>query len=206
MSGSDDTASADEQAPAYCVLVTGSRTWTDADEARRQLERLLEAPAARAAALAHTLWLFHGDARGADTIASSAARALGYRVVAVPCTAAMWREHGRAAGHARNASMLAAADPDVVLALRWDGESRGTDGMVQAAVRSQRANAHLKLVRAVQYTASQPAGAHRYTTVDTVGVDAAATAPAAAADSSTLPPAPSPQTRKRTLADFFSSK
>ena len=133
------------------VVVSGSRTWTSATVARQELERLVDE---------HEAWtrpcvLVHGACRGADLIAAGQAHELGWTLLAMAVTPAQWRTQGRAAGVLRNAQMLEVARPDVVLALREAGESRGTDDMVRRAREWQRVNAHLRLVRLVHATLVQ---------------------------------------------------
>lgn len=67
-----------------------------------------------------------GDARGADRLAKTWARLEGIHCATVP---AMWQEHGRRAGAARNAAMLALR-PDYCLAMPGGA---GTDDMKRQA-------------------------------------------------------------------------
>ena len=66
-----------------------------------------------------------GKARGADASGEQFARALGLHVYEFP---ADWNTHGKRAGFMRNADMAHFADG---LLAFWDGESRGTDNMIQ---------------------------------------------------------------------------
>jgi hypothetical protein len=87
------------------VLVTGSRTWTDAAWIRRELTcELLNRPDS-------PFILVHGKARsGADVIAN--AWAVEYKnlgnLVEIEPHPADWARHGRRAGMIRNAEMVAA--------------------------------------------------------------------------------------------------
>jgi hypothetical protein len=74
--------------------------------------------------------IIHGAARGADQKAGIAARALGLKETAFP---ADWRGQGSRAGVIRNLFMLD-QEPGLVLAF-WDGESRGTQHMIDEAHR-----------------------------------------------------------------------
>ena len=90
---------APEMRPPFRLLVTGSRTW----DAPRTIGQALAVILAR-----HPggVLLVHGACpRGADAIAAAyAARAPGYQIEAHQ---ADWHRYGRAAGHRRNAEMIA---------------------------------------------------------------------------------------------------
>jgi hypothetical protein len=104
------------------VLITGSRSWTD----RTTIERVI-------ADLPAGTTIIHGGAHGADTIAGDCATARGLAVEVYPVTPAEWTRYGKAAGPMRNARMLAESRPDLVIAFRAPGVSKGTDGMVRLA-------------------------------------------------------------------------
>lgn len=101
------------------VLVCGSRDWTDAALIEAALRQL---PASTT--------IVHGAARGADSLAGSIARRLGFTVEAHP---ADWAKHGKVAGPIRNAAMLATGI-DRVLAFHLGG--RGTQDMIDRARRA----------------------------------------------------------------------
>jgi len=104
------------------ILITGSRLLADAELVTRAL-------ASAVADYGPDLVVVHGAARGADTLADRAARALGLRVERRP---ADWAALGRRAGVVRNAEMVRDG-ADVLLAFPV-GESRGTrDCMRRAA-------------------------------------------------------------------------
>ena len=96
------------------MLVTGSRTWTDAAAIRTELARV---------------WGY-GDAvlvtgacpTGGDALAEACWRAWGGRVERHP---AAWVRHGRAAGFRRNAAMVAAG-AQMCLAFIRDGSPGAT--------------------------------------------------------------------------------
>ena len=105
------------------VIVCGSRNWIDRD--------LIAFVIANHRDLrGDGLVIVHGAARGADTIAAEEAERLGIATEAHP---ADWNRHGRAAGHIRNEEMAKAGA--VHVEAFWDGESKGTWGMVEAAKR-----------------------------------------------------------------------
>ena len=75
--------------------------------------------------------IIQGEARGADLIAKSVARAQG---CPIECYPADWAQYGKAAGPIRNKQMLDEGKPDLVLAFSEDiGSSRGTANMVMQA-------------------------------------------------------------------------
>lgn len=106
------------------VLVCGSRTWTDAPAIYRAL-------AEQGCGYA-PFTLIHGAARGADSIAAEYAREREAEVLAFP---ADWNRYGKAAGMIRNKQMLEEGKPELVLAF-WDGESRGTQNMIDLATKA----------------------------------------------------------------------
>lgn len=109
---------------AFRVLVTGSRTWTDAAAITGVLTDLHEVHGDR-------LVVVHGACRtGADRIADGWARRHG---VATETHPADWAA-GPGAGPARNAAMVATS-PDVCLAFIRDG-SPGATGCADAAERA----------------------------------------------------------------------
>jgi hypothetical protein len=122
------------------LLVCGSRTWDDPDPISAVIVGYRVLARQRAEAFA----LIHGSARsGADSLAHVLAHRWGVAEIAVP---ADWRQHGRSAGPRRNQRMLDEHHPDVVFAFRSEGESRGTDDMID---RAQRAGVPIYVVRSL---------------------------------------------------------
>jgi hypothetical protein len=114
------------------VVVTGSRHATDVQTIADVLTRTV-------AAFGPISTLYHGGAKGADTIARDWAAANGVRHVAVR---ANWDKFGKGAGMVRNREMLDLAkysaslddDPLLVLAFPVSGlECLGTWGCVREA-------------------------------------------------------------------------
>lgn len=102
----------------FCVLVCGGRDYQDRARVFAELDAIdRDRPITR---------LVHGAARGADTLAGAWADE---RMVPVYAHPADWSK-GRGAGHARNAEMLKAQRPDLVVAFPG---GRGTAGMVRLA-------------------------------------------------------------------------
>lgn len=114
------------------VLVTGSRNWPAPSQVWAELDEIR--------GLLHpgdTITVVHGAARGADTAAANwckaRARTPGADIVEEPHPAD-WQQHGRAAGHIRNAEMVALG-ADICLAFA-NGDTPGTRGCVSAAARA----------------------------------------------------------------------
>lgn len=120
------------------VLVCGSRTWTNRDAIRRELETL---PAGSVIihgdngydAAGNPLWGQPDElaVRGADKLAGAIAQELGFTVKTFTPD---WKQFGYSAGPRRNTRMLQDGRPELVLAFCEDLEtSRGTRDMVTKA-------------------------------------------------------------------------
>ena len=103
------------------ILVTGDRNWTNVLRVREVL-----------ATLPPDTVLVHGAARGADTIAETVAKSLGFTILRYP---AQWKKFGRPAGPIRNREMLDKnKDIDIVIGFHNDIEnSKGTKDMLDYA-------------------------------------------------------------------------
>lgn len=78
--------------------------------------------------------LAHGAARGVDTAADRMARTRRWpQPMRYPVSDREWQVYGKVAGHQRNARMLEAELPDLVLALIWN-RSRGATGCADNAL------------------------------------------------------------------------
>jgi len=104
------------------VLICGDRNWTDSVAIRSYLAKLQD-------------WgydtLVEGEARGADRIAASEARRIGFTVLPFP---AKWGLYGKAAGPIRNQQMIDEGHPELVVYFHNDlPNSRGTKDMVRRA-------------------------------------------------------------------------
>lgn len=96
----------------FRILVTASRTFTDAHAVRFALE------AASLDALGREVIVVHGAADGGDTLADLTAIDLGFAREPHPVTKADWVRYGNAAGPRRNAAMVAlGADVCLVFAM-----------------------------------------------------------------------------------------
>ena len=105
------------------LLVTGSRTWHDIPAIEQALAVILDRHP-------EGVLLVHGACpRGADAIAAAyAARTPGYQIEAHP---ADWHRYGRAAGHRRNAEMIALGADGCTAFIR--GGSPGSTSTVRLA-------------------------------------------------------------------------
>lgn len=73
--------------------------------------------------------VIHGNARGIDSAADHVCRPR-WPVTPVPVERSEWDRLGKAAGPIRNRKMADMADALIVI---WDGESRGSQSMIEAA-------------------------------------------------------------------------
>lgn len=96
------------------VLITGSRTWTNASAISMALAWF------STGMNPSDVTVVHGNAQGADRLADYEARRQGMHVERHP---AAWKLHGRRAGFVRN-ELMVASHPDVCLAFIRDS-SRG---------------------------------------------------------------------------------
>lgn len=103
------------------VAIVGSRDYPDPDQVRAYVEQLPEGTV-----------VVTGGARGVDKVAEEAARARGLPVEVLP---ADWERYGRSAGMRRNYEVLQRADE---VAAFWNGESPGTQHMIELAQSSGR--------------------------------------------------------------------
>ena len=103
------------------VLICGDRNWKDYFFIRKVLS----------ARLKPTDLVIEGGARGADTLARTAALSLKIEVMEFP---AEWAKYGKAAGPIRNKKMLDVGRPDQVWAFHDNIQgSRGTKNMITLA-------------------------------------------------------------------------
>jgi len=120
------------------LLICGSRTWRD--EAR--IHSILDE---RTQLVVPDL-VINGGAHGADRIAAAWAKKRG---IPVRYFKPDWDRLGGYAGLERNNRMLVEGKPDLVIAFRMPGDSRGTDHMVRIA---EKAGVPVEVVRGVHTT------------------------------------------------------
>jgi len=102
------------------VLVTGGRDYTDRERVFETLDRIH--------AKKSITCLIHGDAPGADTLASQWAASR--RVAELPFSADWNNHYGNRAGNVRNSRMLRFGKPDLVVA--FPGRSGTADMKLKA--------------------------------------------------------------------------
>lgn len=120
--------------PLFRVIIAGTRSFNDYELLRTSCNNLLSEKQRT-----HTVVVISGTARGADQMGERYARERGFQLRRFP---ADWEQHGKSAGHIRNAKM--ADNADALIAF-WDGQSRGTKNMIDNARRKGLA------VRVIQY-------------------------------------------------------
>ena len=107
------------------LIVAGSRGWADYDTLKVHLNEILadlyiDNPF-------EVVTIVSGTAKGADQLGERFAEEYNYLVQKFP---ADWKKEGKKAGVLRNIQMAKVADACVVF---WDGESKGTKHMIEAA-------------------------------------------------------------------------
>lgn len=110
------------------IIVAGSRDFTDYPLLAKELDQFIADHSGY-----DQVVIISGTARGADKLGEAYARIHGYRCDKFP---ADWNAHGRSAGHIRNREMAKYSHADGnkgCLVAFWDGQSRGTKGMIDYA-------------------------------------------------------------------------
>lgn len=104
----------------YYLIIAGGRDFNDSPLLEQTVDQFLQN-------VQEEITIFCGGARGADSLGERYAKSRGYAVRYFPPD---WRRYGRAAGPVRNQKMAENADALVAF---WDGTSRGTGNMIEAA-------------------------------------------------------------------------
>lgn len=104
----------------FKLIIAGGRDFHDYNRLARVVQNGLVGPLR-----GRRVSVVCGMARGADELGRKYALGIRMHVYQFP---ADWDAHGKRAGHIRNAEMAHFADG---LLAFWDGESRGTDNMIQ---------------------------------------------------------------------------
>jgi hypothetical protein len=119
------------------IIIAGSRNVTDYNQIKQAWEEYVK----RHGLQTQQLTIISGGANGADKLAERLAKENG---IGLQVMKADWEAHGKSAGHIRNNAMAKAAGTDGRLLAYWDGESRGTAGMIKQA---RNAGLHVEIVR-----------------------------------------------------------
>lgn len=104
----------------FRVIIAGSRTFTDYEKLEATMDELLRNQLP-------DVIVISGGAKGADELGERYAKAHDLNLIVYP---ARWREFGKAAGHIRNREM---AGISRALVSFWDGQSPGTESMIEIA-------------------------------------------------------------------------
>lgn len=113
------------------VIIAGSRNFYDYDI----VEDTVVSYFMSRGILKENVEIISGGARGADSLGEQLADSYGLKLTVFP---AQWNTYGKAAGMIRNKEMAdyAIKDSDkAILFAFWDGQSRGTKGMIDIAKR-----------------------------------------------------------------------
>ncbi len=106
----------------FKVIVAGGREFNDYGLLCQACDRMLSQKHQT-----HDIVIISGTARGADTLGERYAQERGYAVERFP---ADWEHAGKSAGFIRNRQMADVADALIAF---WDGNSRGTQNMIDLA-------------------------------------------------------------------------
>lgn len=113
------------------VIIAGSRNFYDYDI----VEDTVVSYFMSRGILKENVEIISGGARGADSLGEQLAKSYGLKLTIFP---AQWDTYGKAAGMIRNKEMAdyAIKDSDkAILFAFWNGQSRGTKGMIDIAKR-----------------------------------------------------------------------
>ena len=104
------------------VIIAGGREFNDYESLSKYCDFVLSN-------LKEDIEVVSGECRGADKLGEKYAKERGYDVKPFP---ADWDKYKKAAGHIRNEEMAKYADALIAF---WDGESKGTKGMIDLATK-----------------------------------------------------------------------
>ena len=103
----------------FRVIIAGGRDFTDYELLCRKLDHILKN--------VQSICVVCGEAKGADSLGRRYAKEHGYDIDSFP---ANWEKYGKQAGYIRNKKM---ADNANALVAFWNGKSKGTAHMIEAA-------------------------------------------------------------------------
>ena len=122
------------------VIVAGGRHFDDYEYMAKVLDRLLN--------VQEDYIIVSGGAKGTDRLGERYANEENYEIEQHP---ADWYKHGRGAGFMRNKEMAESAD---MLVAFWDGESKGTRGMILDALH-EGLEVHVHTYKSVEETSEE---------------------------------------------------
>ena len=108
--------------PIKRVVIAGCRDYTDYDQAKEYIDHCLSN-----IRLENEIIVVSGGAKGADALGEQYAKANGFEIERYM---ADWDTYGKSAGPRRNKKMAEVSDFVICF---WDGQSRGTKSMIEAA-------------------------------------------------------------------------
>ena len=108
------------------IIVAGSRDFNDYELLENVLSEFVQNKS--------ETFVICGGAKGADSLGARFAQERGMKIIYCP---AKWNLYGKGAGPKRNEEMarLAKSADDGVLFAFWNGKSRGTESMINIALR-----------------------------------------------------------------------
>jgi len=101
------------------IIVAGSRTFNDYQLLEETLDDIIQSRGITQPII------ISGTASGADSLGERYAEKRGYQIMRFKPD---WQQYGKSAGYIRNKEMADAAD---LLIAFWDGQSKGTEMMIQ---------------------------------------------------------------------------
>ncbi len=125
-----------EARPEYKVIIAGGRHFDNYELLKEKCNYFLQDKVKT-----HRIVVVSGKASGADKLGERYAEEKGYEIEEHP---ANWEQNGRAAGPIRNAEMAKASNALIAF---WDGESRGTQSMINLAKKHNLEVATVKVVK-----------------------------------------------------------
>jgi hypothetical protein len=123
----------------YKIIIAGSRDFHDYELLKIEANKFINQYKATLNDFDdNSILIISGNARGADKLGEQYGQEYNYFCQVMP---ADWNKYGKRAGYLRNAQM--AKEADALIAF-WDGQSRGTQHMIELA---KKENLKIKIVK-----------------------------------------------------------
>jgi len=125
--------------PSYKVIIAGTRSFTDYEFVKKEIARIVSEKATTTDSQGNIITstfnitsILSGGAQGADKLGERYAKDN-----KIPCVvySAKWDKFGKSAGPIRNIEMANHADALIAF---WDGQSKGTQHMIDAMLERQK--------------------------------------------------------------------